>query len=209
VNVGALGLVGMSCADAQDVLAQNRLESKTKPGSPAASKNEADRVQAVSNDGNATPGETITLTCSTEPTELTKQPAGASVTGTGDGGAPVAGGPVRVQLPTYTCPSGTGNLDSYTVTATNGRFINGSDSGNSSTITTGPNPGDLQLTVTGAEGQQLQISYTATCRSNNGTLTSPASKTQSFDIAAPPEQEPSTSPTEGGAEPAPTATTEP
>ncbi|MRH28317.1 protein kinase [Microbacterium sp. SYP-A9085] len=208
VNVGALGLVGMPCADAQDVLTQNRLESKTKPGSPAASKDEANQVQAVSNDGNATPGDTITLTCSTEPTELTKQPGPASVTGTGDGGAPVAGGPVRVQLPAYTCPSGTGNLDSYTVTATKGRFINGSDSGNSSTITTGPNPGDLQLTVTGSEGDQLQIGYTATCRSNTGTRTSPPSTTQSFDIAAAPEQQPSTPPSDGGG-PEPTATTQP
>ena len=183
VNVDALSLVGMKCDAAAALLEDNDLTARTTDGSPAASKDEQGTVQSVDPIGNATPPATITLTCSTAPATITQKPSAASITGSGDNGQVIEGGTATVTVPDFTCPSGTGNLSGYSFTATNGQFVNGSNSGDKSTIETGTSPGELTLNVTGTEGQSLEISYTATCSGSNGDLTSPAS-TKSVTIGA-------------------------
>jgi serine/threonine-protein kinase len=208
VNVGALGLESMSCDDAAATLTENELIPKREEGSPAPSKDKVGYVEKISNTGNATPGDTITLTCYTAQTEITTKPKAATITG--EDGQVVEGGHAIVTLPDFTCPSGTGNLSGYTVTATNGQFINGSNSGNTSTISTGASPGDLQLTVTGKPTDTLTVSYTATCSGGNGDLTSPSSPDKSVTIN--PAPSPSTPPAEGqgdGTVPEPGTTDQP
>ncbi|QAY59726.1 serine/threonine protein kinase [Microbacterium protaetiae] len=185
VNVDGLSLVGMTCDAAAKLLEENDLTANQTPGSPATSDDQEGTVQSVDPTGNATPPAVITLTCYTAPTTIEQKPGAASITGTGDNGQVIEGGTATVTIPDFTCPSGTGNLSGYTFTATNGQFVNGSNSGDTSTLETGTSPGELSLNVTGTAGQSLEISYTATCSGGNGELTSPAS-TKSVTIGAAP-----------------------
>jgi len=181
VNVDALGLTGMSCDEAATALDEAGLESTTTDGSPAASEDKQGWVQSYEPQANVDPGTTVTLTCYTAPTAVTTTPGAAAITGSGDNGQVIEGGTATVRIPDFTCPTGTGILSGYSFTATNGQFVNGSNSGNTSTLTTGTSPGDLALTVTGTEGQDLKVVYTATCSGSSGDLSSPES-TQSATI---------------------------
>jgi serine/threonine-protein kinase len=198
VNIDGLNLVGMKCDAAAALLDDNDLNATTVDGSPASSKDQQGTVQSVDPRGNATPPATITLTCYTAPTTITTPPGTASVTGSGDNGQVIEGGTATVTIPDFTCPAGTGDLSGYAFTATNGQFVNGSNSGDKSTLSTGTNPGQIALTVTGSAGSDLKISYTATCSGSNGELTSPAS-TKTVTIGAAPvvPEDTSTPPADG------------
>ncbi|WEG08986.1 serine/threonine protein kinase [Microbacterium horticulturae] len=197
VNIDALSLVGMKCDAAAALLDDNDLQANIVDGSAASSKDEQGTVQSVDPRGNATPPATITLTCYTAPTTITTPPGAASITGSGDNGQVVEGGTATVTIPDFTCPSGTGNLTGYSFTATNGQFVNGSNSGSTSTLSTGTSPGDISLTITGAGGDDLKIVYTATCSGTSGELTSPKS-TKTVTIAAAPAPEQTTTPPADG-----------
>nr|WP_274636673.1 serine/threonine-protein kinase [Microbacterium bovistercoris] len=217
VNIDALALTTMSCDDAAALLTDRDLNPERQDGSPAPSKDKQGWVESVQPGGNAEKGTTVTLTCYTAPTTLTDKPGAADIRGDGPNNQVIEGGTAIITVPDFSCPSGTGNLTGYSFTATNGQFVNGSNSGDKSTLETGTTPGELSLNVTGNAGDPLEISYTATCSGgSSGPLTSPASS-KSVTIgpaAVQPSDTPPPADGQGdgggdGAAPGPTATTEP
>ena len=76
-----------------------------------------------------------------------------------------AGSDVRVSWGQYTCPSGTGNVVSYNLTATNGTFDNNGQSSSSFP----PDSRNAQLKVSNAVGDSLRITYTVSCSGTDRT----------------------------------------
>ena len=90
----------------------------------------------------------------------------------------------------YQCPSGTGAVTGYEVTAVNGIFSNGT-----ATIGFDGATFSAPLTVGDAAGQTLLVSFTATCANSSADArTTPVSGQAEALIQAPPEPEPSETP---------------
>jgi serine/threonine-protein kinase len=184
VNVDALNLLGMKCADASQLLTSNGLVPKTAKGSPATSADKVDTVASVDPSANVDKGETVTLTCYIAQTDL-PAPATPAINGTGDGGQVIAGDTAQIVWDSFQCPAGTGNLSSYIVTVQNGTFVSGGQSTRKADASTT----SADVNVANAAGSNLTASVQAIC----GDRESPASDRISQPIM--PQPEPSDSPT--------------
>jgi serine/threonine-protein kinase len=172
VDVTGLNLVGMDCATATRTLTDAGFSSDINcvTGDPAPSDGEVDRVYRVEPFGNVEITQPITLTVYGQRTALPVPTDAPTITN----GTPTAGGTVTISWGSgFTCPSGT-TLSGYTVSLTNGTFVNG-----------GPNfpasQRNAQVKVADAAGQQLIASYQGLC-SGGDQRTSDASPQLSVTI---------------------------
>ncbi|WP_036284936.1 serine/threonine-protein kinase [Microbacterium luticocti] len=183
VDVDALGLQNMTCDAAAQTLKDKGLVPDRSDGSPAPTADKVGYVESVTVGGNVRDGGTVSFTCYTKQTDMPAPASAPTITGPG-GGAVVAGAPATVSGFDYTCPSGTGTVQGYTVTVTVG--------GNDQTVSVQPGA-TAQVDVPADATGQIAASYTATCSGDNGARTSPASGKTQAPITAAPAPEPSTS----------------
>ncbi|WP_438354783.1 protein kinase domain-containing protein [Microbacterium sp. CJ88] len=185
VDIGALGLAGMSCTDARaKAIAAGMMTVNCVAGDPAPKAEQVNTVYGIEPQGNLPKSRELTLTFYKDQVPLSPPPAAtlpATVT---------AGSPAQVTWAGYQCPSGTGSVSSYNFTATNGTFaVNGQ-----STASFGPNDRAGSIAVANTPGQTLIVTYTVTCSGNgSGPRTTDASPNAEVRIT-------------GGSTPAPTTT---
>jgi len=177
VDVDALGLEGMECEEARQIASDAGLNASCVNGNAASNDGEVGIVYEVDPSGPRVPeGTTLTLT---RYAALTPMPDPSAPTIDGGASSVEAESSVPVNWTGYSCPSGSGSVVSYTVTAVNGLFSNGQ-----STYSAGPSERPIDVTVTDAEGQSLIVSYTVTCAGGSGgERTSPTSPEAQATIA--------------------------
>ncbi|MFI8592818.1 protein kinase [Microbacterium sp. NPDC078428] len=177
VDVDALGLEGMECEQARQIASDAGLNASCVNGNAASNDGEVGIVYEVDPSGPRVPeGTTLTLT---RYAALTPMPDPSAPTIDGGASSVEAESSVPVNWTGYSCPSGSGSVVSYTVTAVNGLFSNGQ-----STYSAGPSERPIDVTVADAEGQSLIVSYTVTCAGGSGgERTSPTSPEAQATIA--------------------------
>jgi serine/threonine-protein kinase len=167
VDVSTLGLVGKTCDDARAIAADAGLQNVTcTTGSAASSSDQVGIVYEVDPSGNVPKTDSVTLSVYGEqtpigaPTAPRIQENGATVP------TVTPGSTVQITWDGFSCPSGTGSVVSYNLTAVNGIFTTTGQS----TAQAGPNERPVPLEVGTDTGQALIVSYTVTCSgSGNGT----------------------------------------
>ncbi|MBA8817098.1 serine/threonine-protein kinase [Microbacterium halimionae] len=176
VSVNSLGLDGLTCDDASARLSEAGLAANCTAGNSAPNAESVGVVYEVNPTGNVPEGTIITLTVYGGEVEL------------GSPGAPsmpesaVTGTSVQVTWPGYTCPSGTGSVSSYDLTATNGVF----PATGQSTASFGSGERSADLQITGTEGQTVIVTYTVSCVGGSSTeaRTSPSSEEATLQVQA-------------------------
>jgi serine/threonine-protein kinase len=158
IDIDALGLSGMDCTAASDKAKGAGVDAvNCVAGNPAPTEGDINKVYSVSPTGRIEPSQLLTLTYYTDQTPLDTPSAPtlpAQVT---------AGGTAQVGWTGYTCPSGTGTVSSYNLTAINGTFsINGQ-----STAAFGPNDRNASIEVANTTGT-LTVKYSVTCTGTGG-----------------------------------------
>ncbi|WP_159500939.1 serine/threonine-protein kinase [Microbacterium sp. 18062] len=167
VDVEILGLTGRTCDDARAVAAAAGLENVScQTGNAASSADQVGLVYQIEPTGNVPKSDSVTLTVYGEQTAI-GTPAAPRIQVDGADAATVApGSTVQINWDGFSCPSGTGSVVSYNLTAVNGIFA----STGQSTAQAGPNERPIQLEVGSNTNQALIVSYTVTCSgSGNGT----------------------------------------
>jgi serine/threonine-protein kinase len=187
-NIVAADYIGQDCDTASAALDALGFGAKCVEGNAAPDSASQGKVYAVAPTGNVPLATVI---------ELTTYAGQVSMTAPGNPtlSSPIEEGEtVTVQWPGYTCPSGTGSVSAYNLTATQGVFPNTGQS----TAAFGPNERSGQVQVTGAAGASLIVSYTVTCTgSGNGEERTSPSAEASGVITAAPAPDPSPSVTAG------------
>ncbi len=177
VDVSALALTGRTCDDARAIAAQAGLtDVSCQTGNAAASADQVGLVYQVQPEGNVPFGQPVTLTVYGDQTPIPAPTAAPTIE---IAGAPVttveAGSTVQVNWTGFQCPSGTGSVVSYNLTAVNGIFT----STGQSQAKAGPNERPVSLQVGANTTQALLVSYTVTCSgSGNGTTRDSGSSPQ-------------------------------
>jgi len=185
-NVVAADYVGQDCTTASAALDALGFATRCVEGNAAPDSASEGKVYAVAPTGNVPFATVIELT--TYAGQVPMTPPGAPTLST-----PIEEGEtVTVQWPGYSCPSGTGSVSAYNLSATQGVFPNTGQS----TAAFGPNERSAQVQVTGAAGASLIVTYTVTCTGNgNGEERTSPSAEASGVITAPPVPNPSPTPT--------------
>ncbi len=185
-NIVAADYIGQDCDTASAALDALGFGAKCVEGNAAPDSASQGKVYAVAPTGNVPLATVIELTTYASQVPMTA-PAAPTLT------SPIEEGKtVTVQWPGYSCPSGTGSVSAYNLTATQGVFPNTGQS----TAAFGPNERSGQVQVTGAAGASLIVSYTVTCTGNgNGEERTSPSAEASGVITAAPAPEPSPTPT--------------
>ena len=177
VNVVASAFEGLECAEASAALDEMELGANCVAGDAAPDGGSENKIYRVNPTGNVPKGTVVELTYYSSQVAL-PDPGAPTLPGSVDVGATA-----QVTWPGYSCPSGTGSVSSYNLTATNGVF----PSTGQSTAAFGPNDRSAQINVTGAEGQTLIVTYTVTCTGGSaGQRTSASSGEAASSIQAPP-----------------------
>ncbi|MFE5408189.1 serine/threonine-protein kinase [Microbacterium sp. NPDC056569] len=186
-NVVADDYLGQDCATASAALDALGLGASCVEGNAAPDEASEGQVYAVAPTGNVQLATVIELTVYAGQVPMT-QPGPLTLS------TPIEeGGTVTVQWPGYSCPSGTGSVSAYNLSATQGVFPNTGQS----TAAFGPNDRSGQVEVTGAAGASLLVTYTVTCTGNgNGQeRTSPSTEASGVITGAPaPGPSPSATP---------------
>ncbi|WP_406248086.1 serine/threonine-protein kinase [Microbacterium sp. M] len=189
VNVGELGLVGMTCDAAVQAAQAAELDASCVTGNtPAASPEQVGTVQSVEPTGMVDPGTPLTLTLFADVVAV--NPPESAPTLSGDA---IAGEKVTLNWTNYTCPSGVPALSAYEVTITNATFADG-------TTTRSFTPAERSAEITiGADtaGQNVTATYQAFCGADRASGASPQMTEQ---IQAPPTPAPGNGQDEGGAD---------
>nr|MDQ2697721.1 PASTA domain-containing protein [Actinomycetota bacterium] len=174
-NVVAADYIGLDCNAASAALDALGLGANCVEGNAAPDQASEGKVYSVNPQGNVPKDTIIDLTVYAGQVPMT-QPGAPTLPGT-----VTAGSTTQVQWSGYSCPSGTGSVSAYNLTATNGVF----PSTGQSTAAFGPNDRAGQIQVTGAAGQALIVTYTVTCSGGSaGDRTSGASPDASSQIEA-------------------------
>ncbi len=175
VNVVASQFEGLDCTAASAALDELELGANCVAGDAAPDAASENRIYRVNPTGNVPKGTVVELTYYSSQVAL-PDPGAPTLPGSVD-----VGGTAQVGWPGYSCPSGTGSVSSYNLTATNGVF----PSTGQSTAAFGPNDRSGQITVTGTEGQSLLVTYTVTCTGGSaGERTSASSGEAAASIQA-------------------------
>ncbi|MFG6402538.1 serine/threonine protein kinase [Microbacterium sp. P04] len=178
VDVNSLGLVGQTCDQAGEILSDAGLVANCQPGNAAGTQDQVGIVYAVNPQGRVEEGTEITLSTYGE---LTPMPTPGNPT------LPATVQPsstVQVQWTGYTCPSGTGSVSSYNLTAINGTFA----STGQSTAAFGPNDRNAPIEVAASPNETLTVSYTVTCSGGSGSQRDSGSSAEAnAQIAAAPQ----------------------
>jgi eukaryotic-like serine/threonine-protein kinase len=177
VDVNSLGLEGQTCDAASAILVENDLVANCVPGNAASTPDQENIVYSVNPQGRVEEGATIDLTFYSAQTPM-PTPAAPTLPGP----TVTAGATTQVSWQGYACPSGTGSVSSYNLTATNGTFA----ANGQSSASFGPNDRNAQIEVTNATGQNLLVTYTVTCSGNNSQRDSGSSGEANAQIAPAP-----------------------
>ena len=165
-NVVAADYIGLDCNAASAALDALGLGANCVEGNAAPDPASEGKVYSVNPQGNVPKDTIIDLTVYAGQVPMT-QPGAPTLPGT-----VTAGSTTQVQWSGYSCPSGTGSVSAYNLTATNGVF----PATGQSTAAFGPNDRAGQIQVTGSAGQTLIVTYTVTCSGGTaGERTSGAS----------------------------------
>jgi len=160
IDVGALGLVGMTCDDARAVLDEKDLVGKCTTGNAADSEDNVGKVYFVDQIGRVPAGTTITVTVYDQMVPVGAPLSPPTITVAGNPATQVEeGSTVQLNWPAFTCPSGTGALSSYTVTLSGAKF----ESGPSPDQDFEPSVRQTNIVVTGTVGSHVSATYSATC----------------------------------------------
>ncbi|MFC8681775.1 serine/threonine-protein kinase [Microbacterium ureisolvens] len=152
-NVVEGDFVGQDCNTASAALDELGLGARCVEGNAAPDEGSVGLVYAVSPTGNVPLSTIVDLTIYAGQTPM-PQPGAPTI-----GGTIQTGQTATVSWPGYSCPSGTGSVSAYTLTAVNGVF----QSTGQSTASFGPNDRQGNVQVTGAAGQSLLVTYTVAC----------------------------------------------
>jgi len=156
IDVGALGLVGLSCDEATQIAKDAGLLPACQDGAAASDADQVGTVERVTPTGLLQEGDAIALFVYTD-----QVPVGAPTNAPTFSAAPtiIEGGEATLNWTNFTCPSGTGNLTAYEVTITNGTFADGTTVRNFD-----QNTRTSTFTVdTGKAGQVVTATYKAFC----------------------------------------------
>ncbi|MDE0547569.1 serine/threonine-protein kinase [Microbacterium sp. C7(2022)] len=160
VDVNALGLQGMNCDDARAEALDAGMETVTcQAGNAASTDSEVDTVYAFEPQGNVPKDRELVLTHYGPLTDIGAPGAAVIEVGGASASSVEAGSTVQVNWSAFTCPSGTGSVSSYNLTAVNGTFT---ETGNAQ-ASFGPTQRPVDVVVSDAAGQSLFITYTVTC----------------------------------------------
>ncbi len=165
VDVNALGLIGMQCDDARTTALDAGIETVTcTAGQSAENQDQVGTVYSVEPQGNVPKDRELVLTYYADLIPIGQPSAAVIEVGGSQAGSVDAGSTVQINWTSFTCPSGTGSVSLYNLTAVNGTFeVNGQ-----SEASFGPTERPVNLVVADQPGQSLFITYTVTC-SGNGT----------------------------------------
>ncbi|HYJ49757.1 MAG TPA: serine/threonine-protein kinase [Microbacterium sp.] len=154
IAVDTLGLQGMDCTAAATAARDAGVDAvDCVGGDPAPTADDVNKVYRVSPSGNIPPSQLLTLTFYVDQVAM-PAPAAPTMAAT-----VVAGEQTQVSWPGYTCPSGTGQVSSYNLTAVQGTFPNSGQS----TAAFGPNDRNGQLLADNSPAQTIIVTYTVTC----------------------------------------------
>ena len=153
VDVGTLGLTGITCDEARAKVEAASLVASCVEGNAAPTAPEVGLVYEVDPTGRVEPGTTINLSyyAGEVPLDVPAPPTANPTT-------VEPGGTLTVSWAAYTCPSGTGSVSAYNFTATNGTFANGQSA---SAFT--PDIRNAQITVPTTATGSVLVTYTVTC----------------------------------------------
>ncbi|GAA1857337.1 serine/threonine-protein kinase [Microbacterium koreense] len=180
-NVVASDLEGLDCSAASAVLDELGMGANCVTGDVAPDADSEGLVYRVNPTGNVPLATIVELTVYGSQVAM-PQPGKPTLPGDVE-----AGSTVQVQWSAYGCPSGTGSVSGYQLTATQGVFpANGQSS-----AWFGADARSADLQVTGSAGQNLLVTYTVTCTGGTaGERVSGASVEANAPIVAAPEPEP-------------------
>ncbi|MFB7249568.1 serine/threonine protein kinase [Microbacterium sp. NPDC056234] len=189
INVGELGLAGMTCDQAVEAAQAADLDASCVTGNtPATSPEQVGTVQNVEPTGMVEPGTALTLTLFGDVVAVTAPTTEPTLSGDA-----IAGEKVTLNWTNYTCPSGVPALSAYEVTITNATFADG-------TTTRSFTPAERSAEITvGADtaGQNVTATYQAFCGADRPSGASPQ---MTVAIQAAPTTAPGNEQSEGDAE---------
>ncbi|GAA3637310.1 hypothetical protein GCM10022200_20790 [Microbacterium awajiense] len=169
VDVNALGLIGMQCDAARTTALDAGIETVTcTAGQSAENQDQVGTVYSVEPQGNVPKDRELVLTAYADLIPIGQPGAPVIEVGGSQAASVDAGSTVQVNWTSFTCPSGTGSVSSYNLTAVNGTFeVNGQ-----SEASFGPTERPVNLVVADQPGQSLFVTYTVTCTGNDTNRTS-------------------------------------
>lgn len=177
IDVDALGLVGLDCDTAVSTARDAGIDTVScQPGDAAPSADQVGLVYRYDPRGELPASQVLTLTVYADQTQM-PTPANPTLPA-----SVITDSTVQVDWSQYSCPSGTGAVSSFNLTATNGTFV---ENGQSS-ASFGPNVRNAQIKVSGSAGQNLLVTYTVTCSGNGQQRDSGASGEANAQITAAP-----------------------
>ncbi|SJN37210.1 Serine/threonine-protein kinase PknA [Microbacterium esteraromaticum] len=192
VDVGALGLEGLTCDAAKAAAEAAELTATCETGNTAAqNEDQAGTVQSVTPSGMAEVGTELTLTLFADMVTVEQPSSAPKIPGT-----LTEGQEATVNWDTYVCPSGTDPLSSYEVTLTNATFTK-PDGSSAKVLSFGAGQNSAVLIVDeGSAGKTVTATYRAFCgdrasgMSGSGTSTSiqPAAPDPSSEEEEPPAE---------------------
>ena len=199
VDIDALNLIDQECQAARTVaLGAGMVDVACNAGNVAPTADKVGLVYDINPRGTSVDmTRPLTLTFYADQTAL-EAPQAPTLAGANGAVTTVETGSEVTVNWSYQCPSGTGSVTGYEITAVNGLFSNGS-----STIGFDGATFSAPLTVADAAGQTLLVSFTATCANSSADArTTPVSaQAEALIQAPPPPPEPSETPV-----PSPSAT---
>jgi serine/threonine-protein kinase len=162
VDVDALGLMDLPCNDARSkALAAGMATVTCTAGRAAADQNQVGKVYSIEPQGNVPKDRELVLTYYADLTPI-PAPTPPVIEGGTTPTTVEEGTTVRINWSAFTCPSGTGSVSAYNLTAVNGTFsVNGQ-----STASFPPTQRPVDLVVANTPGQSLFVTYTVTCTGN-------------------------------------------
>ncbi|MFT4231039.1 MAG: PASTA domain-containing protein, partial [Microbacterium sp.] len=189
-NVAADDLIGLTCADASEILDELQLAASCVEGNSAPDSDSEGKVYDVNPTGNLDYGTIVTLTLYGGEVALDDPVAPTLSAATVE-----PNGELTVTWARYTCASGTGSVSSYNLTATNATFPNGESSSSFSS-----DERNTTLTATNSAGSTIIVSYTVSCSggTSDEERTSAESPEATATIQAVEESDPSTDESEEG-----------
>ena len=177
IDVDALGLIGLDCDTAVSTARDAGIDTVScQPGDAAPSADQVGLVYRYDPRGELPASQVLTLTVYADQTQM-PTPANPTLPA-----SVITDSTVQVDWSQYSCPSGTGAVSSFNLTATNGTFV---ENGQSS-ASFGPNVRNAQIKVSGSAGQNLLVTYTVTCSGNGQQRDSGASGEANAQITAAP-----------------------
>ena len=169
VNVGDLGLIGMTCDEARAVLEDNDLVASCEEGNAAGSGDQEGQIYSVDPTGRVPAGTEITVTYYGPPVSIGAPQNPPSITVGGNPASQVEqGSTVQLNWANFTCPSGTGVLGAYTVTISGAQFAAGGTERSFE-----PSVRQADIVVNGDVGSTVSATYTATCGGNESGASPP------------------------------------